>query len=131
MIRLQINPREVWGFYPKIRAVDQVLLDYVKTNGWKDIPAVPVFRIPILEGLERQHSYALIDGNKRRAVAEFRREPLLIAVYEPDEDIDFKRDGLAESRNLVSPQRWRIVMSAYLAERQGLKSMIDKELGFL
>lgn len=127
MIRLQVNPVSVWGFYPS-QGIAKDLLEYIEKNGWTNIPPVPVFRIPDFEEFERQHEYALLDGNKRRDIAELRKEPLPVALYEPEEIIDFRKDGLAESRNLVHPKRYEILMQAYLAERRGLKAEIDRKI---
>jgi hypothetical protein len=127
MYKLQVNPKTVWGFYPGIN-LDKNLLAYITEHGWKNIPPVPVFEIPDFEGIERKHEYALLDGNARRAVAEFREEPLPIVVYQENESIDFRKDGLAESRNLIRPKRWNILMQIYVTERRGLKAEMDKKL---
>jgi hypothetical protein len=128
MIRLQVEAERVWGWYPKTRGINRELSNYISLNGWSSIPSVPVFRIPDFEDLIRVHEFVLIDGNQRRDIAELRRDKLNIVVYEKGEEIDFKRDGLAESRNLVNPTRWKIAMALYLLYRNGSKETLDKTI---
>ncbi len=112
MIKLEVHPTQVYGFYENYASVSRLLVEHVQLKGWKYIPPVPVFEIPKISG--KKQDYMLIDGNHRKNVAQFLDHLLPIALYEPDEEINYLRDGLAYSRTLVYPKRYEKALSIYL-----------------
>lgn len=108
-----VNPRLVWGWYQSVVGVSKSLVEYISKFGWEDIPPVPVFKIPNIPEMRKKHAYVLIDGNKRRNVAKYLNQFLPIAIYGPEEIIDFIRDGLAQSRNLTDPRRYQKAIYLY------------------
>jgi hypothetical protein len=119
-IKLEVNPSNVWGFYPN-KSVSRDFMKYLDENGWASVPRVPIFKVPELNELtefrvvefEREHEYFLLDGNQRLNAAILRRELLPVMLYEPLENIDQIKDGLAPSRNLTNPRRFEIPVYRY------------------
>ncbi len=119
-IKLTIDPKTVWGFYPN-KGVSSSFMSYLEKNSWVNVPPVPVFRVPdkgelegyILPNFQKEHEYFLLDGNQRLNAALMRRELLPVILYEREEIIDPLKDGLAPSKNLTSPRRFDVLVYAY------------------
>lgn len=111
-IKLEVDPKTVWGFYPST-AVSKDFIEYLDRCGWNNVPRIPIFRIPDLTELVREHNYFLLDGNQRLNAAILREERLPAMLYEPEEPIDQTRDGLAFSKNLNNPRRFQVLMLMY------------------
>ncbi len=107
-----VEPVRIWGFYPN-KSVSENFLEYLDRFGWEKVPRVPIFRIPLIEGVKIEHDYFLLDGNQRLNAATMRRELLPTILYESDEIIDPIKDGLASSRNLSHPRRFDILVYMY------------------
>jgi hypothetical protein len=110
--RLIVDSRTVWGFYPN-KDVSPDFINYLDKNGWAKVPRVPVFRIPKLSELEKEHEYFLLDGNQRLNAAIKRNEMLPIILYEPKEVIDPTKDELSPSRSLTNPKRYETLIYMY------------------
>ena len=71
---------------------EESLEAFIKREGWKNVPPVPVFELP--GGFS--HQYVLIDGHTRHEIARRMNQKLKCAIYQKDEPIDIIRDGLAD-----------------------------------
>ncbi|MBS3070852.1 hypothetical protein J4407_00955 [Candidatus Pacearchaeota archaeon] len=92
MIKIELNPRQIGIWFPGGLKLHKEPLELViKREGWKNIPRVPIFRLPE----EYNHTYVLIDGHSRHDTATKIDTLLPCNLYERREKIDFERDNLA------------------------------------
>src|SRR3989344_6442072 len=111
MIIKLVDPKIVYGFLQEENR-GQELLKFIEANGGNSIPPVPVFRIP--DEIRERYEYTFIgDGNCRRNIAEHLNHLLPIAIYEEKEEINPEKNGLAFSRHLLNPNRYKIAMHIY------------------
>ncbi len=117
MERLIVNPYEVYGFAEHFTGVSKVLLAKIKQEGWKEIPLIPCFRVPV-DIPQREHEYMLFDGNHRLLVARVLNELVPIALYTPEEEINAIQDCLAHARAVTDPLRYKRTIYLYHTRKE-------------
>jgi hypothetical protein len=133
-IKLNVEPNCVWGFYPN-KSVSDKFIEYLNKYGWKTVPRVPVFRVPALEelnafnvpNLTREHEYFLLDGNQRLNAAILRKELLPVLLFEPTDNIDYRRDHLSNSRTLTYPRRFEVLCHLYAHRNSPNRGLPSRE----
>ncbi|MDD5192089.1 MAG: hypothetical protein PHH54_01325 [Candidatus Nanoarchaeia archaeon] len=91
MEKIEVNPNEVGIWVGYIKPHKEPLENIIKIEGWKNIPPVPIFRLP--EGYN--HKFVLIDGHARRDAAIITNSLLPCILYAQGELINPAKDGLA------------------------------------
>ena len=115
MIKTTLNPKIIHSFKPT--EVDDSLVAYIKQNGWKDIPPIPVFEIP-QELREDGFEYVLADGCHRREAAIALNQESPVAIYNPTEKIDPTRDNLAPFRHHNDPRLYEKLIFFYTKRKE-------------
>lgn len=90
-MELDVDPYEIGIWWGQIKQHKEPLDAIIRREGWKNIPRVPVFELP----LGHNHKYVLIDGHSRHYAAIKTNTLLPCVLYIPGEAIDVIRDNLA------------------------------------
>ncbi len=94
MKKLNINPNEIGIWHPGgIKAHDEPLENIIRREGWKNIPRVPVYKLP--KDRKNKHKYVLVDGHGRYNAAVITCTSLPCILYAPNEKLDVVKDKLA------------------------------------
>ena len=93
------------------------LQSYVKQNGWEGIEPLPVFEIP-QELREEGFEYVLVDGNHRKEVALLLDQEISSIIYEPHEQPNPERDGLAPFRHHDDPRLYEKLILFYAKRKE-------------
>ena len=101
---LELNPLEIWSYYPCKGPLNnlqtKMLAAKISKDGWLNIPPVPVFKIPEFEDLGEytiEHKYIMMDGSHRRNAAIQLQILLPCALYQYEEKVLVRKHHLAPS----------------------------------
>lgn len=113
---LNLNPLEIWSFYPDSR----LSIEHIKklvNEGW--VHPIPVFEIPEFdEPYPIEHKYLLMDGAHRRNAAIQKRILIPSAVYQWGEEIKVTEHGLMPFDHANDPKLYERIMKMYIYRKE-------------
>ena len=115
MQKANLDPKTIHSFMPA--GLDSLLRDYVKQNGWDNVPPIPVFEIP-QELREDGFKYVLADGNHRKEVALSLVQKVPSIIYEPHEQPSPERDGLASFKHHNDQTLYKKLVLFYIKRKE-------------